>query len=160
MNGSTIEADVKCFKIWAPIQNISLAIESACPHSFESPWTCRLIQTYTIHDKCTNCGWVFSTCHRFLPRESNLNQYYHKDGLTLVKYESNLLATFMSLYATNSSPSSLSRIKSRPPRLRSGISAIFTGVLTTASGIYVSNSRKSRKWEFVRISKRLTNICK
>jgi hypothetical protein len=55
--------------------------------------------------------------------------------LTLVKYESNLEATFISLSATKRSPSYLSRIKSRPPRLRSGISAILTGVFTTASGI-------------------------
>jgi hypothetical protein len=43
-------------------------------------------------------------------------------------------------------------MKSLPPKFKSGKSAILTGEFTTDSGIYVSNSRNSRKCEFVLIS--------
>ena len=58
----------------------------------------------------------------------------------------------MSLIATNKTLSSLRKRKSLPPRFKSANSATLTGVFTTDSGSYVSNSRNSLKCGFVLIS--------
>ena len=54
------------------MENVSLAIESARPHTIEGPGTRSLVQTYSVDNKGSHCRRVFSPCYRLLPGEGEL----------------------------------------------------------------------------------------
>lgn len=67
VNDTTVEAHIQGLQVCTPVHHISLAIESAGPHSLEGPSPTRLVHTYTVDYKGSHGGRILRSCHGFLP---------------------------------------------------------------------------------------------
>jgi hypothetical protein len=67
MNDTTVEPYIQGLQVCTPVHHIRLAVESAGPHSLESPRSSPLVHTYTVDYKGSNSGRILRSCHRFLP---------------------------------------------------------------------------------------------